>query len=69
MGRQRYINQKKILVAASTCFKKRNYGTWQHPRSKLLHQIDHFIVNNSKFKCVMNCGTTEPMLYSDRRAI
>ena len=57
------------LVAASTCFNKRNYGTWQHPRSKLMHQIDHFIVNRSKFKCVTDCGITEPMLYSDHRAI
>ena len=57
------------LVAASTCFKKRNYGTWQHPRSKLMHQIDHFIVANSSFKCVFDAGITEPMLYSDHRAI
>ena len=57
------------LVAASTCFKKRNYGTWQHPRSRLMHQIDHFIVNNSSFKCVLDAGITEPILYSDHRAI
>ena len=57
------------FVAASTCFKKRNYGTWQHPRSKLMHQIDHFIVTNSSFKCVLDTGITEPMLYSDHRAI
>ena len=57
------------LVAASTFYKKRNYGTWQHPRSKLLHQIDHFVVNGPQFKCISNCGITEPMLYSDHRAI
>ena len=57
------------LLAASTYFKKRNYGTWQHPRSKLLHQIDHFLVSESSFKCVMDCGITEPILYSDHRAI
>lgn len=57
------------LVASSTCFKKRNYGTWQHPRSKLMHQIDHFVITNSSFKCVLDTGITEPMLYSDHRAI
>ena len=31
------------LVAATTWFRKRQYGTWIHPRSKTVHQIDHFI--------------------------
>ena len=44
------------LVAALTCLKKLKYGTWKHPRSKLMHQIDHFIVTNSSFKCVLDAS-------------
>ena len=32
------------LRSLSTFFRKRHYGTWQHPRSKLPHQLDHIIV-------------------------
>ena len=28
------------LLALTTYFRKRYYGTWKHPRSKLLHHID-----------------------------
>ena len=31
----------KNLVTLTTFFRKRQYGTWMHPRSKLPHQIDH----------------------------
>ena len=34
-----------------------------------MHQIDHFTVSESSFKCVFDCRITEPMLYSDHRAI
>ena len=30
------------LVATTTYFRKKNYVTWRHPRSNLLHQIDYF---------------------------
>ena len=57
------------LIAASTCFEKKNYGTWQHPRSKKLHQLDHFIVSRDSFKCVLDAGITAPIVNSDHRAI
>ena len=57
------------LIATSTCFQKRNYGTWQHPRSKKLHQIDHFIVTASACKSVLDTGITVPILDSDHCAI
>ena len=57
------------FVAVTTHFKKRNYGTWQHPRSKLLHQIDHFITQKSMFHRVLDAGITEPILDSDHHAI
>ena len=30
------------MSAVSTYFPKRNYGTWRHPRSKCIHQLDYF---------------------------
>ena len=57
------------LIANSTRFKKRNYGTWQHPRSKMNHQIDHFITARNCFKCFTDTGITTPILDSDHRAI
>jgi len=57
------------FIATSTHFKKRNYGTWQHPRSKKMHQIDHIITTRSSFKCFSETGITTPILDSDHRAI
>ena len=57
------------LQAVSTYFKKRNYGTWQHPRSKKMHQIDHIITNRRSFKCFSDTGITTPILDSDHRAL
>ena len=57
------------LCSTSTYFKKKNYGTWAHPRSKNLHQLDHIFVNRSSLKSVTNAGITTPMLYSDHRAV
>ena len=57
------------LKATTTFFKKKNYGTRQHPRSKKLHQLDHFIVNGDMLKCVSDAGITTPVLDSDHRAL
>ena len=57
------------LKACSTYFEKRNYGTWQHPRSKKMHQIDHIITTRSNFKCFTDTGITTPILDSDHRAL
>ena len=57
------------LRAATTFFRKKNYGTWQHPRSKKLHQLDHFVTNAEMFKCVRDAGITTPVLDSDHRAL
>ena len=57
------------LCSTTTYFKKKNYGTWAHPRSKNLHQLDHIFVNRSSLKSVTNAGITTPMLYSDHRAV
>ena len=41
------------LVALSSFFKKKHYGTWQHPRSKNLHQIDHIFVASKRTSSVL----------------
>ena len=65
---QNYLSTN-TLFAATTSFKKRNYGTWQHPRSGKLHQIDHFVVSATSRKAVLDAGITEQILDSDHRAI
>ena len=68
---RRFLNYlaTNTLVATTTCFQKRNYGTWQHPRSKKLHQLDHFVVSAAFCKSVLDAGITDPILDSDHRAI
>jgi len=45
------------LLATTTCFRKNNYATWIHPRSRLRHQIVHFIVKKDNFKHVLDAVT------------
>ena len=60
------INNLKV---ATTSFEKKHYATWIHPRSKKLHQIDHFIVNRKMFHRVIDAGLTPQLLDSDHYAI
>jgi len=43
------------LAALSSFFKKQYFGTWQHPRSKLQHQLDHIFVTKSNLHRFTNC--------------
>ena len=56
------------LIAATTCFIKNSYGTWIHPRSKNVHQIDHFLTESNMYR-ISDAGVTNPFLYTDHRAI
>lgn len=56
------------LKVVTTCFKKKKYGTWMHPRSKNLHQIDHIFVNREMFVRCIDAGITSPLLDSDHNA-
>ena len=56
------------LTAATTYFKK-VYGTWTPPRSKRLHQIDHFITSKSDFCRLTDAGCSKPLVDSDHLAI
>ena len=57
------------LVALTTYFQKTDYVTWTHPRSKLPHQIDHFITSKSYFNRCIDAGVTSPLIDSDHRAV
>ena len=57
------------LVSLTTCFRKSQYGTWVHPRSKLPHQIDHIIVANEYFCRFTDAGLAPVLLDSDHRAV
>ena len=57
------------LIAMTTYFKKNDYGTWIHPRSKKQHQIDHFIVNRDMTPRIRDAGVTACLLDSDHRAL
>ena len=56
------------LKVVTTCFKKKKYGTWLHPRSKNIHQIDHMFVNREMFVRCIDAGITSPLLDSDHNA-
>ena len=57
------------LCAMSTCFMKREFATWIHPRSKRKHQIDHFLVNREMSHRIMDTGITTCLLDGDHRAL
>ena len=57
------------LAAVTTFFQKKQYSTWNHPRSKKPHQIDHFITEKSSISRFLDAGCTSPILYSDHLGI
>ena len=57
------------LLALTTFFKKKSYGTWIHPRSKNAHQIDHFITSKNTYHRFLDAGVTQSLIDSDHRAV
>jgi hypothetical protein len=58
------------LAALASFFWKRHYGTWMHPRSKLLHQLDHIFVARSDVHRFTDAGSRPGQLIdSDHRAV
>ena len=59
------------LAALSSFFKKKHYGTWQHPRSKLQHQLDHIFVSKSDLCRFTNCESCAfgQLVDSDHRCV
>ena len=68
--RLRAFVETQALALLSSFFKKKHYGTWQHPRSKLQHQLDHFVVTRSALGRFSDSGSLHGQLVSsDHRAI
>ena len=61
--------EANFLVALTTYYKKKNYVTWTHPRSKLPHQIDHMTTEKSCFRYFVDAGAIAPLIDSDHRAV
>ena len=58
------------LVSLSSFFKKKYYGTWQHPASRLQHQLDHFFILQSDLKRFTDAGgCCGQLIDSDHRAV
>lgn len=57
------------MRAVTTFFKKKNYATWNHPRSKLPHQIDHIITAGKDLIRFTDAGVTDCLIDSDHRAV
>ena len=57
------------LVAVTTYYKKNDYRTWTHPKSKLPHQIDHIICQKNDFCRFIDAEATTPLIYSDHKAV
>ena len=53
------------LLALSTYFRKKSYATWNHPRSRLPHQIDHILIQKDDFKRFIDSGNYIPLVDSD----
>ena len=68
---RRFLSYLSInsLKVTTTTFKKNDYTTWVHPRSKKGHQIDHFITNTEMAHRITDSGITTPLIDSDHRAI
>ena len=57
------------MLALTTCFEKNSYSTWIHPRSKLQHQLDHFLTDKTNSQFFTGAGVTQCLIDSDHRAI
>ncbi len=59
------------LVALTSFFKKKHYGTWQHPRSKLQHQLDHIFFSGKDFTRFTDAESCRfgQLIDSDHRAV
>jgi hypothetical protein len=68
--RLRSFMETHALASLSSFYRKVHYGTWQHPRSKLQHQLDHLLVSCGELKRFTDAGSLHGQLIdSDHRAI
>ena len=58
------------LASLASFFRKPHYGTWLHPRSKRLHQLDHILVSRHNVFRFTDAGSCPGQLIdSDHRAV
>ena len=60
------------LASLASFFRKPHYGTWLHPRSKRLHQLDHILVTRQDVFRFTDAGSRPGQLHvidSDHRAV
>ena len=68
--RMRSFIETHALASLTSFYRKRHYGTWQHPRSKLIHQLDQMLVSRSELKRFSDAGSLSGQLInSDHRAV
>ena len=68
--RLRSFMETHALASLSSFYRKKHYGTWQHPRSKLQHQLDHLLVSRGELKRFTDAGSLHGQLIdSDHRAV
>ena len=63
-----YLSVNNLSVM-TTSFMKKKYATWIHPRSKKVHQLDHFIVNKEMSHRITDSGVSSPVIDSDHQAV
>ena len=69
--RLRIFMETRALASLASFFRKAHYGTWLHPCSKRMHQLDHFIVSRRDVFRFTNAGSARfgQCIDSDHRAI
>ena len=68
--RLRSFMETHALASLASFFRKQHYGTWQHPRSKLMHQLDHMLVTRAEVKRFTDAGSLRGQLInSDHRPV
>ena len=68
--RMRSFLETHALASLASFFRKKHYGTWQHPRSKMMHQLDHILVSRDELKRFRDAGSLPgQLLGSDHRPV
>ena len=68
--RLRTFLETNELASLASFYRKPYYGTWQHPRSKLMHQLDHILVQRCELKRFSDAGSLGGQLIgSDHRPV
>ena len=68
--RLRCFMELHSLASTASFFKKPSYGTWMHPSSHRIHQLDHIMVSRADVRRLVDAGSCRGQLIdSDHRAV